>query len=196
MAVLLWAAMAAPGGKRAITAEAFGRFLRWLSEDDELAVREYQSIRTKLVSYFIRKGCAHPDELFDETVDVVVGKIEVCAEYPPLNYCYGVAKNVWRQDVRQRKPISLDGDVVSPEHPDTGVHEHELKCLEHCMEQLAPSDRDVIASYYQGEGRDKIETRKLLADGVGGVNALRIRMCRIRKNLRVCVAECLDRSAN
>jgi len=34
--------MAAPGSKRALTPEAFGKFLRWLSEDDELAVREYQ----------------------------------------------------------------------------------------------------------------------------------------------------------
>ena len=64
------------------------------------------------------------------------------------------------------------------------------------MGQLAPSDRDVIAKYYQGEGHDKIENRKLLADGVGGVNALRIRMCRIRKDLRVCVVDCIKRSAN
>jgi len=196
MAVLLLAAMAAPEGKRAITPEAFGKFLRWLSGNDELAVQEYQSIRKKLVSYFVRKGCTHPDELFDETVDIVVGKIEACAGFPPLNYCYGVAKNVWRQDVRQRKSISLDRDIGSPEHPEREIHEHELKCLEHCMEQLTPSDRDVVGRYHQGEGRDKIEARKLLADGVGGVNALRIRMCRIRKDLRVCVVDCIKRSAN
>ncbi len=64
------------------------------------------------------------------------------------------------------------------------------------MEQLTPGDRDVVTRYHQGEGRDKIETRKLLADGVGGVNALRIRMCRIRKDLRICVVDCIKRSAN
>src|SRR5215813_12121813 len=60
-------------GKRAITAESFGKFLRWLSKDDERAVREYQVIRMKLVRYFVHKGCSDPDELFDKTVDVVVG---------------------------------------------------------------------------------------------------------------------------
>ncbi len=189
--------MAARGGKRELTPEAFGKFLRWLSEDDELAVREYQSIRKKLVRYFIHKGCTDPDELFDETVDIVVGKIETCAECPsPLNYCYGVAKNVWRQDVRKRKSIALDEDIVSPEHPDAEIHEHELKCLERCMEQLTPGDRDVVTRYHQVQGRDKIETRRLLAVGLGGVNALRIRMCRIRKDLRVCVVDCINRSAN
>ena len=189
--------MAAPEDKRALTPEAFGKFLRWLSEDDELAVREYQSIRKKLVRYFIHKGCSDPDELFDETVDIVVGKIEACAECPsPLNYCYGVAKNVWRQDVRGRKSIPLDKDIVSPEHSDPEIHEHELRCLEHCMEQLAPSDRDVITRYHQFQGRDKIDARRLLADGSGGVNALRIRMCRIRKDLRICVVDCIKRSAN
>src|SRR5438128_12690876 len=98
------------GARRALTAEGFGKFLRWLSENDELAVREYQSIRMKLVRYFIHKGCSDPDDLFDKTVDVVVGKIDTCGECPsPLAYCYGVAKNIWRQDLRERKSATLQG---------------------------------------------------------------------------------------
>jgi len=189
--------MAAQEAKRTLTPEGFGKFLRWLSEDDELAVREYQMIRMKLVRFFIHKGCADPDELFDKTVDIVVGKIESCAECPrPLAYCYGVARNVWYQDIRERKSVTLDGDVVSPEYQDTNVHELKLQCLERCLGQLAPGDRDIVAKYHGGQGRDKIEVRRLLADGVGGGNALRIRMCRIRKELRICVVECTKRSLN
>lgn len=189
--------MAAQGARRTLTSEAFGKFLRWLSEDDEVSIRAYQTIRMKLVRFFIHKGCTDPDDLFDKTVDIVVGKIESCADCPnPLAYCYGVARNVWYQDTRQRKSVTLDVDVASPEHPDPTVHELELQCLENCLSQLTPGDRNIIAQYHGGQGRDKIETRRLLAHGVGGVNALRIRMCRIRKELRMCVVECTKRSIN
>lgn len=189
--------MVSRGARRALTAEAFGKFLRWLSENDELAVREYQSIRMKLVRYFTHKGCSDPDDLFDKTVDVVVGKIDSCGECPsPLAYCFGVAKNIWRQDLRERKSAALEENMALPVYPDAQVHEQELKCLEHCMDQLAPGDRDIVARYHQSQGHEKIETRRRLADGLGGINALRIRMCRIRKDLRVCVAACVDQWAN
>ena len=184
-------------GNRALTPEAFGKFLRWLSEDDERAVQEYQSIRRKLVRYFTQKGCSDPDELFDKTVDVVVGKIDTCGECPsPLAYCYGVARNLWRQDLRERKSTTLNEDIAVPIYPDAPIHEQELRCLEQCMDQLLPSDREIVTQYHQGQARDKIEVRRKLADGIGGLNALRIRMCRIRKELRVCVSVCVARAAN
>jgi len=189
--------MAPQATSRALTAEAFGKFLRRLSENDETAVREYQSIRTKLVRYFIHKGCSDPDDLFDKTVDVVVGKIDTLREHPsPLAYCFGVAKNIWRQDLRQRKPASLEQNMALPIYPNPQIHEQELKCLERCLDQLSASDRNVIVRYHQGQGHEKIETRKRLADGLGGVNALRIKMCRIRRELRVCIAACLDQGAS
>src|SRR5215510_7215906 len=191
------APMAAQEEKRKLTAEAFGKFLRWLSENDELAVREYQRIREKLIRFFIHKGCIDADDLFDKTVDIVVGKIELCTEYPnPLAYCYGVARNVWYQDTRERKSVPLEVDVPSPEHPDPKVHEQELQCLERCLDQLSPGDRDIVSRYHGEQGRDKIERRKLLADVAGGMNALRIKMCRIRKELRICVVACTKRLLN
>ena len=195
--VFSYIAMAAQHEKRTLTPEAFGKFLRWLSEDDELAVREYQRIRTKLTRFFIHKGCTDADDLFDKTVDIVVGKIESCAQYSnPLAYCYGVARNVWYQDTRERKLVVIDTDVASLEHPDPKVRELELQCLDRCLTQLSPGDREIIVQYHAGQGRDKIQARKLLAAGVGGTNVLRIRMCRIRKELRTCVAACTKRSLN
>jgi DNA-directed RNA polymerase specialized sigma24 family protein len=190
--------MAAQGEKRTLTPEAFGTFLRWLSVDDELAVREYQEIRTKLIRFFIHKGCTDAADLFDKTVDIVVGKIAACAQYSnPLAYCYGVARNVWYQDTRERNTIVMDVDIAAPlEHPDPKVHEQELQCLERCLSQLSPGDRDIVIQYHAGQGRKKIQARRLLADGVGGTNALRIRMCRIRKQLRICVVACTKRLLN
>lgn len=189
--------MAAQEEKRALTPEAFGRFLRWLSADDELAVQEYQRIRTKLTRFFIHKGCTDADDLFDKTVDIVVGKIELCAHYSnPLAYCYGVARNVWYQAARERKLVAIDADVASLEHPDPKVRELELQCLERCLTRLSPGDREIIVQYHAGQGRDKIEARRMLAIGVGGTNVLRIKMCRIRKELRICVVACIKRSLN
>ena len=181
--------------KRPLTPEAFGRFLRWLSGDDELGVQEYQSIRKRLVRYFIQKGCADPDELFDETIDIVVAKIEAGEVISSrIAYCYGVAKNVWRENMRRWKSVPIHGDFVSPRFQDSEATEQELQCLEHCVNQLPPSDRDVVIRYHRSQGREKIESRKLLADGFGSRNALRVKMCRIRKNLRACVVDCIKGS--
>jgi len=177
--------MVARGAKKALTPDAFGKFLRWLSQNDEEAVREYQSIRMRLVRYFVHKGCPDPDDLFDRTIDVVVGKIDECGDCPSLPaYCFGVAKNIWRQDLRERnlaQSVDPEENMALPAHPEPSFSEQELKCLEHCVEQLSPSDREIVSQYHQSQGHDKIETRKRLADGVGGLNALRIKMCRIRK---------------
>jgi DNA-directed RNA polymerase specialized sigma24 family protein len=181
--------------KRPLTPEAFGKFLRWLSRDDAVAVEAYQSIRRKLVRYFTLKGCEDPDELFDETIDIVIGKIEAGEQVlRPIAYCYGVAKNVWRQDMRRLKSVSIQEDLASPEHQEPEASEQELQCLECCVNQLSPSDRDVVTRYHRSQGSEKIATRKMLADGFGGLNALRVKMCRIRKDLRLCVVDCLKRS--
>ena len=182
--------------RRPLTPEAFGKFFRWLSDDDESAVEAYQSIRRRLVRYFTQKACPDPDELFDETIDIVVGKIEAGeVVVNRVAYCYGVAKNVCRQDRRKRRLVTIDRDLVSPEHQEPQVSEQALQCLESCVNQLSPGDRDVITRYHRSNGSEKIATRKLLAAGFGGVNALRVKVCRIRKELRLCVVDCLKRSA-
>ena len=188
----------ARGVRKALTAEAFGKFLRWLSQDDELAVREYQSIRLRLIRYFVHKGCSDPDDLFDKTIDIVIGKIDEGGEYPSAAaFCFGVAKNIWRQDLRERSLAArVEQNMPFAAKPELPVREQELKCLERCMSELPDSDREIISQYHQGQGHDKIETRKRLADGAGGVNALRIKMCRIRKELRLCVGTCMNQYAN
>jgi len=179
--------------QRSLTAEAFGKFLRWLSDDDEQAVQEYQAIRRKLVRYFVHKGCEDPDSLFDETVDIIVGKIDSCGEVvSPLAYCYGVAKNVCRQSQHARRTFSAVQDFASPELEDS--REEELRCLEQCVEGLPQDQREVVVRYHLSYGRERIEARKTLADEHGGVNALRVKACRIRKSLLQCMGECLKRT--
>lgn len=180
-----------------LTPEAFGRFLLWLSSDEQQGVREYLTVRKRLVRFFVHKGCVDPDALFDETVDIVVGKIEECADCSnPLGYCYGVARNVWRKYMREHKP-TVPIDVDPPSSPPLGPEkEQELKCLDRCVGILTPSDRDIVTRYHQDQGPNKIDARKTLANELGGPNALRIRVFRIRKSLRDCVVKCVKQSMN
>ena len=182
--------------QRSLTAEAFGKFLRWLSDDDEQAVREYQAVRRKLVRYFIHKGCADPDELFDKTVDIVVGKIDLCeGVLSQVAYCHGVARNVWRQSMRENRTVAMTRDFASKEPDESDATEEELRCLEHCVSQLPPEQRELVTRYHGSHGRERIEARRALAQEKRGAIAVRVRACRIRKDLRVCVTDCLARSA-
>jgi len=180
-----------------LTPEAFGRFLHWLSSDDQQAVREYLSVRKRLVRFFVHKGCSDPDALFDQTVDIVVGKIDECLDCSnPLGYCYGVARNVWRKylrDFKPTEPIEMDPPSPAVAGPEK---EQELKCLESCVGRLLPADREIVVRYHRNQGRTKIDARKDLAIELGGPNALRVRVCRIRKSLRDCVVKCVKESLN
>jgi RNA polymerase sigma factor (sigma-70 family) len=83
-----------------------------------------------------------------------------------------------------------------PAAPDTteelSERERRSACLEQCLNGLSPSDRELIRNYYQGEQRFKIENRKSIAAKLGiTVNALSIRVCRLRDKLEICVKKCL-----
>jgi hypothetical protein len=192
--------MTEPGSKKAmggLTPEAFARFLRWLSEDSDHAIKTFFTIRKKLITFFVRKGCIAPEELFDKTVDVVVRKIDAGGEYANQEaFCYGVARNVWLEHQKKPQPGPLVTDnIPSPQDDECELLEQKLKCLESCMEELSLRNRDLITRYYQNQGRKKIECRRELAKEHGGENTLRIKAFRIRKSLHGCVNACVAGSA-
>jgi DNA-directed RNA polymerase specialized sigma24 family protein len=69
----------------------------------------------------------------------------------------------------------------APPDPDD---EQDYDYLQRCLAELPPEDRQLIEAYYQHDKHEKIEHRKRLAEELGmGMNALRIRACRIRTNI-------------
>jgi len=71
--------------------------------------------------------------------------------------------------------------------------EPSYECLEHCLEHLPSTNRQLVLEYYRQERKAKIDHRKLLAAELGiAVNALRIRAHRIRRSLEQCVHSCLE----
>ena len=176
-----------------LTQESFDALLDWLDPQREQAGQKYEDIRSSLIKIFTCRGCFEPEDLADETINRVTSKLKQIGDDfigDRARYFYGVANKVHLEYLR-RKPVqpspvlSLASDQV----------EQEFECLETCMEHLTPDNRELVLQYYQEEKKAKIDHRKMLAEKLGiGVNALRIRACRIRASLLECVKACLKRA--
>lgn len=173
--------------------ESFEELLAWLSADREQAGRKYEEIRYKLIKIFVCRGCFIAEELADETINRVAKKArELRTTYVgvPDLYFYGVARNVHLEYVR--KPPE---PLPPPPKDSTDEIEREYACLEKCMQQLTPQNRELVLQYYQEEKGAKIEHRRKLAERLGiALNALRIRAHRVRAGLRACVSNCLEQA--
>jgi len=178
----------------------FQRLLGWLDEGIDSGGERYLEVRRRLVQYFGRKNCLHPDELADETLNRVARRLEEeggIADTPPARYCYIAARFVFLEYRRTPGQVSIEtrselagecgfGGRDSNEDAATRLH-----CLDCCLARLRPEDRDVILEYYRGDRREKIDRRRNLASKLGvSVNALTIRACRIRDRLEECVRGC------
>jgi DNA-directed RNA polymerase specialized sigma24 family protein len=189
---------------RKLTAQAFNRLLVWLDEGSDSQGQKYLEMRARLVVYFDRKNCSTPDDLADETLNRIARRLDeegISVSDTPARYCYIVARFVFLEYLRgKQKTHTLFTDLgkrcQEPASIGTdGAGEQRqrlLSCLERCLEGLDVSQREIIARYYTGEQRQKINNRRALADDLGiSPNALSIRACRIRDKLEACVRECL-----
>jgi hypothetical protein len=181
---------------RSLTPEEFTAFLFWLSSDNNQAAQIYLDIRRKLAKLFVRKGCAHPEDLADRTLD----RVAVIVHGDPAKYpnvmalCCGVAKRVWLEYCREHAPASLGTkDLAAPVKFSNDFTDREEECLDSCLDALSPRDRSLITEYHRFQGTQKIEVRKRLADQYGGLNKVRILAYRIRVKLHDCVNVCTQR---
>lgn len=172
-----------------LSQEQFDALLEWLDPDREAAALRYEEIRQRLIRIFISRRCSEPEDLADETINRVAGRVqEVQNEFhgPQASYFFGVARNIHHEYLR-RKHVS-----PSAPHPVSPTPEQAFECLEYCLDQLSEDNRDLVKEYYKYEGQEKIEHRKRLAQSKGiPLNALRIRAFRVRRALYECIKNCL-----
>ncbi|MDT4955096.1 MAG: hypothetical protein QOJ02_3234 [Acidobacteriota bacterium] len=180
-----------------LTPENFESLLAWLDADRELAGKLYEDIHRRLIKIFTSRGCSVPEELADETIDRVIGKVrELAVTYvgDPRLYFYGVAHNVFLEHCRKKSTVPIP-PILTTVEPDEGELEQEFQCLESCMQGLTAKSRHLVLQYYRDDKQAKINSRKLLADQLGiALNALRIRAFRIRATLQKCVQNCMGQS--
>jgi hypothetical protein len=177
--------------KRAPTKEAFEKLLNWLDPDREKAGERYELIRVRLIRIFAGRGCHESEDLADETMNVVVSRIDWLIENyqgDPALYFYGVAKNIFHEHYKKKPPPPL------PPPPDTTIIEGKCGCLEECLKQeLARADQRLLLLYHAKQKREKIVLRQQLASESGiTINALRIRVHHLHARLKLCIEQCLE----
>lgn len=175
-----------------LTQECFDQLLDWLGPDRAQAALRFEEIRRRLIEIFEARGCPTPEELADRTFDRVCKKVqEVAPSYTgdPARYFYGVAQKIYLESVRRKPPSRF---VPLPnEEPEI---EREYQCLEECMALLPQETRQMVLDYHSEEKQALIEKRKVMAEKLGITPlALRLKVHRIRKELRKCVNECMRR---
>jgi DNA-directed RNA polymerase specialized sigma24 family protein len=179
----------------ALTQDAFDALLAWFDSNREQAGKKYEDIRRRLIKIFTSRGCLVAEDLADETINRVAGKVhELAANYTgdPALYFYGVAKRVFQEYLKKSATTPTPPPVELPENI-----EHEHFCLERCIERLTPQNRDIVLSYYKEERQAKIDYRKIIAEKLGiTTTALRIRAHRIRLTLHECIVRCLNEAEN
>lgn len=176
-----------------LSQEDFDALLAWLDSDREQAGIKYEQIRSSLIKIFTGRGCTDAEELADETINRVTSRIkDIKTEFKgdPALYFFGVAKLIWMEYLRRKPP-----QPPSIQPPDNARVELEYRCLERCIERLSEEDRALLLREYGAKGRTQAERRKALADELGiSLNALRIRVFRIRVALKECIEKCIQDS--
>lgn len=174
-----------------MTPEEFEALLRQLHPDRERAGEIYEMIRRKLIRLFEWRGCAFPEDLADETINRVARRIAEGVKLESSSYGYfcGVAHLLYKETMRRtsREYRAIESGEWPPASvPDEEPSDWRLESLRQCLEGLDEDQRKLVLGYHQGE--NNIRTRKALADKMGiEMNALRIRVHRVRRKLEDCV---------
>jgi DNA-directed RNA polymerase specialized sigma24 family protein len=105
--------------KKELTREKFAGFLEWLNPDRDRAGEEYERLRFRLCTFFSQRRCSFADELADETINRVILKSSEERIENKIAYCYGVAKNVFRESLRKERPhLDIDEVDLAAKAPD------------------------------------------------------------------------------
>ena len=176
-----------------LTKQQFDLLMKWLGSTPEQSGEKYEEIRRRLISFFLNRQCAEAEDLADETINRVAGRLEEIVDSydgEPMRYFYGVANNITLEYSRRKRPPV----AVPPPAPVDDEMELYHECLDECLEHLSARNREIILNYY----RDKQEAettprRELGAQMKLKSGALRVRAHRIRLKLEQCINECLRR---
>jgi DNA-directed RNA polymerase specialized sigma24 family protein len=189
--------------RRALEPNHLDSLLRQLSPDREQAGMEYEQLRRRLITMFTFRHCAEPESLADETLDRVARKIAESpgwgAEIPSrTGRVFGVAWNVARESFREHRPMALP-EQWDPADPSSRLEDAENveraeRCLDACLTQLPPQERDLVLAYYREQRSARITLRSALASSLGLTpSGLRVKVHRLTGGLRSCIAACTNR---
>ncbi len=175
------------GGDGWLNPAAFEQFLCWLGPNEEAAGRKYESIRGRLIMMFKARRCVFAEDLADATIERVARKLNdlsIGFNGDPALYFYGVAKKIYLEHQRKIATDQKRSDSSWTNRGGSPDLEDMLKQLDEALGTISKFDRELILRYYSGDEKNKIN-RRALAKQIGiGANALRLRVFRIRKDIK------------
>jgi DNA-directed RNA polymerase specialized sigma24 family protein len=187
-------------GVSPLTQQSLERLLARLDTRGTRSAEEYERLRLRLIKFFEWRQCDPPDHFADETIDRLARKI--CQGRGVKNvyaYALGIARHVLSEHQQRRKEVPLEAGVLDAlesanalqsqtSEMDELTRARHLEHQRHCLRLLSAEDRTLIAAYHAGAGSERTQHRRSLAAQLGiGMNALRIRVYRIRSWLIDCV---------
>ena len=192
--------------KRNLTDETFGALLEWLSKGDKEPIEEYKIVRGRLISYFEFKGCDDPITLADKTIDRFAQKVYESTpdnEIKYVNYAFGIAKNVYFEYLKKNKEVSTEIENtnldVNKSAPSSDIlsemefNENKMNCMRHCLKGLKAKDKRFLTEYYELLESKQIDYRQNLAQKHNiSLNNLRVKIYRLKDNLRNCLKNCMS----
>jgi RNA polymerase sigma factor (sigma-70 family) len=169
--------------------------------DSERAAERYELTRSKLIMFFAQRRVPDPEELAGATLLAFMRQLSkgVVVDNPEA-YCFGVAKNIFRQYCRAERK-RREGAEELKHRTEVGrsreddemdlLRERQLECVNECVEELPEKQRQLLFEYEKfPEGRDKIEHRTRLAKMLNiSKGALSSKIFQIRSRLKLRLAD-------
>jgi len=178
-----------------LTEESFNLFLSWLSLDRDTAGRKYEDIRHRVIFVLECRGCTDAEDAADEAINRFIRRLpELMETYKgdPYLYILVVARNI-QHEREKKQPVPLPENVTELHANPVDEFEQLVQdCLDKCLGQLDTKNRDLLLDYYLNDKQEKIDFRKRLAKQLGiALNALRLRVHRLRNTVHACMDNCL-----
>jgi len=134
------------------------------------------------------------DDAFDRVSQKLkAGQISEFQDGDKVFYFLGFAKNIRHEYLRKHNTNEITTPVANRnKDEDSTLTENEHECLDQCLEKLPKDKGWLVIEYYRFDGAAKIEHRKKLANQLDiDIRTLRLRVHRVREQLKPCIEDCL-----
>lgn len=174
------------------------QFLARLHQDEGQAWLEYDKLRQKLVMFF--EPHFEAPELAEEVLDRIAKKSNSFEIHNVVEFAFGVARNLRKETFHNAPSLvylvneeQLTSASGNPEMDflDSSDIARKRVCFQRCLQQLTPSDQQLILNYYPPDDENLENRRQRLAETAGmSWGTLRTRVVRLRSRLAECCSQC------
>jgi DNA-directed RNA polymerase specialized sigma24 family protein len=170
---------------------AYRKLFELLEPGEETDEAQFRRCRLKLFKFFAWRRCDDPGNLADETIvrllkNFIDGRIVVSGK--PYGYVYGIADNVFLEYCRAKKKQAMESDAATNEQV---VHLPVVDdCQVSCLKELSAPQFELLERYYLGKDDRNKQAQELRVT----LNSLRLKIHRIKCELRRCCDDCRRKS--